>query len=60
MDDGTLPDHLIPGETYQIDSDEYDSDNDDGGPIAEEEFDDLIAEGKSSDQSRNAFGFLLI
>jgi NAD-dependent histone deacetylase SIR2 len=44
MDEGSQIHDLTPGETYQIDSDEYDSD-DDGGQIAEEEYDDLVAEG---------------
>lgn len=44
MNEGSTVHELVSGETYQIDSDEYDSD-DDGGKIAEEGYDDLVAEG---------------
>lgn len=45
MSDGTALHELSAGETYQIDSDEYDSD-DQGDNIGEEDYDELVAEGE--------------
>lgn len=41
---GSPPDALGPAETYQIDSDEYDSDADDDN-IPDEEYDRIVEEG---------------
>jgi NAD-dependent histone deacetylase SIR2 len=46
MSDGTALHELSAGETYQIDSDEFDSD-DQGDNIGEEDYDELVAEGES-------------
>lgn len=45
MSDGSLAHELTPGETYQIDSDDYDSEEGDTG-IDDAEYDKLVAEGE--------------
>ncbi|KAI9636209.1 DHS-like NAD/FAD-binding domain-containing protein [Dioszegia hungarica] len=46
MSDGTALHELSAGETYQIDSDEYDSD-DQGDNIGEKDYDELVAEAEN-------------
>lgn len=46
MSDGTVAHELKDGETYQIDSDEYDSDDNAGDQLGDAEYDELVAEGE--------------
>ena len=49
MSDGTLMHELDPSEVYQVDSDEFDSEEDgNAADMADEEYDRLVQEGNSS------------